>query len=175
MTKVPLELVKDLRNMTSASIEACRKALHDAGGNLEKAAKLIKERGLEIAAKKHGRVAHEGRVESYVHMGNKVGALLEVNCETDFVARNPEFIQFAKDVAMQITALNPAYIKKEDVPQDALEKEKDKAQFYKAHCLLEQSFVKDPSITINDYMVGLVAKFGENISIRRFTRFKIGE
>lgn len=175
MTKVPLELIKDLRNMTCASISECKKALQDTEGDIQKAAVLLRKRGLEISEKKQGRVAKEGRIEAYVHMGNKVGVLLEVDCETDFVARDAEFAQFTKDLAMQITALSPAYIKKEDVPANVINEEKDKELFYKNHCLLEQAFVKDPAITIKDYLGSLLAKFNENIVIRRFIRFKIGE
>ncbi|MDD5594777.1 MAG: elongation factor Ts [Candidatus Omnitrophica bacterium] len=175
MKKISLDLIKELRNMTLASVANCKAALEDADGDLMKAAGLIRKRGLEIAAKKGDRVAKEGRIEAYVHLGNKVGVLLEVDSETDFVARNPEFCQFTKDVAMQITALNPGYLKREDVPQNVLEQEKDKELFYKTHCLLEQAFVKDPSITIKDYLGSLVAKLNENIVIRRFIRYKIGE
>ncbi len=175
MTKISVELIKELRNLTYASIAECKKALHDSDGDIKKAAVLLRKRGLEIAAKKQERAAKEGRVEAYVHMGNKVGVLLEVDSETDFVARNPEFAQFTKDVAMQITALSPTYIKKEDVPADIIDQEKDKELFYKTHCLLEQVFVKDPSITIKDYLGSLVVKMNENIVIRRFIRYKIGE
>ncbi len=161
--------------MTSASIADCKKALHDAEGDIKKAAQLLRKRGLEIAAKKQGRLAKEGRVEAYVHLGNKIGVLLEVDCETDFVARNSEFAQFAKDIAMQIAACDPAYVKKEDVPQDLLKEEKDKEQFYKNSCLLEQVFIKDPSITVRDYLGNIIAKLNENIFIRRFIRYKIGE
>jgi len=175
MTKVPLESIKELRNLTCSSIAECKKALHDSDGDIKKATVLLRKRGLEIAVKKQGRAAKEGRVEAYVHMGNKVGVLLEVNSETDFVARNPEFAQFTKDIAMQVTALGPTYVKREDVPVDVIEQEKDKELFCKAHCLLEQPFVKDPSITIKDYLASLVAKFNENIVIRRFIRYKIGE
>jgi elongation factor Ts len=175
MTKISVELIKELRNLTCASIAECKKALHDTDGDIKKATVLLRKRGLEIAAKKQERAAGEGRIEAYVHTGNKVGVLLEVNCETDFVARNPEFAQFTKDIAMQITALNPTYLKKEDVPAYVLEQEKDKELFYKTHCLLEQAFVKDPSIAIKDYLGILVVKFNENIVIRRFIRYKIGE
>lgn len=175
MKKIPLETVKELRVMTSSSIAHCKEALEETGGDIQKAAQLLRKRGLEIAAKKHGRAAKEGRIEAYVHMGNKVGVLLEVNCETDFVARNSEFAQFTKDLSMQITACAPEFIKKEDVPPEVLEQEKDKELFFKDHCLLEQPFIKDPSITIKDYLGSVVAKLGENIVIRRFTRYKIGE
>lgn len=175
MTKISLDLIKELRHMTSASIAECKKALHESEGDLKKAATLLRKRGLEIAAQKQSRAAKDGRIEAYVHMGNKIGVLLEVTSETDFVAKNHEFSQFTKDVCMQIAAMGPTYIKRDDVPADVIEEEKDKEQFFKSHCLLEQPFVKDPSITINDYLGSLVAKFSENISIRRFVRYKIGE
>ncbi|MCU0665598.1 MAG: translation elongation factor Ts [Candidatus Omnitrophica bacterium] len=175
MTKIPLESIKELRNITSASVSDCRKALQDASGDIKKASELLRKRGLELSAKKQDRVAKEGRVEAYIHNGNKIGVLLEVDCETDFVARNAEFAQFAKDLAMQIAALNPKYIKKEDVSQEALEHEKDKELFYKENCLMEQAFIKDPSLNIKDYLGSLVAKFNENILIRKFIRYKIGE
>ena len=135
----------------------------------------MRKRGLEIAAKKQDRLAKEGRIEAYVHHGNKIGVLLEVNSETDFVARNSDFCQFTKDVAMQIAACNPKYIKREDVPASVIEKYKDKEQFYKEHCLLEQAFIKDPALTIKDCLGSLIVKIGENIVIRRFTRYKVGE
>jgi len=172
--KISLELVKELRIMTSASIANCKEALTETGGDLKKAADLLRRKGLEIAAKKQDRAAKEGRVEAYVHMGNKLGVLVEVSCETDFVARNSDFAQFTKDLAMHIAACNPTYIRKEDVPGDIIEQEKDKELFYKEHCLLEQPFVKDQSITIKDCLGGVITKIGENIAIRRFVRYKIG-
>jgi elongation factor Ts len=173
--KISLEAIKELRNISSASVSDCKKALQETEGNIQKALKLLHKRGLESAAKKQDRVAKEGRIESYVHLGNKIGVLLEVNCETDFVARNSDFCQFTKDLAMQIAACNPAYIKKEDVPDKVLEEEKNKEAFLKEHCLMEQAFIKDPALTIKDYMGSLVAKIGENIVVRRFSRFKVGE
>ena len=173
--KIPLETVKELRSLTSASVMDCKKALQDAGGDLNRAVELLRKRGLEEAAKKQDRVTGHGRIEAYVHHGNKIGVLLEVDCETDFVARNSDFAQFAKDVAMQIVACSPAYIKREDVPAEALENEKDKELFLKERCLLEQAFIKDPTIIIRDYLGSLVAKIGENIIIRRFMRYKVGE
>ena len=172
---VSLESIKELRRMTSASISDCKKALQEVDGNIQKAVELLRKRGLEIVAKKQDRVTKEGRIEAYVHLGNKIGVLLEVDCETDFVARNSDFCQFTKDVAMQIAACNPLYIKKEDVPEDVIEQHKDKEQFYKDNCLFEQVFIKDPSLTIKDYLGSLVAKIGENIVIRRFVRYKVGE
>jgi elongation factor Ts len=173
--KVSLELVKELRKMTFASIANCKEALTEAGGDIKKAADLLRRKGLEIAAKKQDRAAKEGRVEAYVHTGNKLGVLLEVSCETDFVARNSDFARFTKDVAMHIAACGPAYIRKEDVPADIIEQEKDKEFFFKEHCLLEQLFVKDQSITIKDCLGSIITKIGENIVIRRFIRYKIGE
>ncbi|MGD0335520.1 MAG: translation elongation factor Ts [Candidatus Omnitrophota bacterium] len=172
---VKVELIKELREMTLASVAHCKKALEETGGDLKKAAQLLRKQGLEIAAKKQGRAAKEGRVEAYVHMGNKIGVLVEVDCESDFVARNEEFCRFTKDVAMQVTASSPLYIKREEVPAEVVEHEKSKDDFYKNHCLLEQPFIKDPTISINDYLGSIVAKLGENIVIRRFVRYRIGE
>lgn len=173
--KVALDLIKKLRHMTCASVAECRKALEETEQNIDKAVVLLRKRGLELAARKQGSGAKEGRIEAYVHLGNKVGVLLEVNCQTDFVARNGEFCQFTKDIAMQIVACSPAYLKREDVPADVIAEEKDKELFYKNNCLLDQVFVKDPSITIKDYLGSLIAKFSENINIHRFVCYKIGE
>lgn len=173
--KISVDLIKELREMTSSSVAHCKKALEDAKGDIKKAAELLRKQGLEIAAKKQSRVAKEGRIEAYVHHGNKVGVLLEVDCESDFVAKNEHFAQFTKDLAMQITATSPIYIKKEDVSPEVVEHEKNKDEFYKNHCLMEQSFVKDPAITIKDYLGNIVSKLGENIVVRRFVRYKIGE
>lgn len=173
--KVSLDLVKELRNMTSAGVSECRKALEETEGDINKAVKLLRQRGLELAAKKQGHIAKEGRIEAYIHTGNKMGVLLEIDCQTDFVARNGEFCQFTKDVAMQIAASSPSYIKREDIPEDIIKAEKDMELFCKNNCLLDQVFVKDTAITINDYLANIIAKFGENIVIRRFIRYKIGE
>ena len=173
--KISLESIKELREMTYASIIECKKALQEVNGDIQKAVKLLRKRGLEIATGKQARLAREGRIEAYVHHGNKIGVLLEVDCETDFVARNSDFCQFTKDVAMQIAAHNPKYLRREDVPQDVIEPEKDKELFFKDNCLLEQVFIKDPNLTIKDYLSSLIAKIGENIVIRRFGRYKIGE
>ena len=169
--KVSLDSIKELRSITSASIVVCKEMLKESGGDVHKAVDLLRKRGLKIAAEKQDRTAKEGRIEAYVHTGNKIGVLLEVDCETDFVARNGDFCQFTKDVAMQIAACNPLYLKREDVPKEAAGE--DKEQFYKEHCLLEQVFVKDSSITIKDYLGSLLAKFNENIVIRRFIRYRI--
>lgn len=173
--RISIELIKELRNLTSASITQCKEALHEAGGDIKKAVELLRKRGLEIAAKKQGIVSKEGRIEAYVHFGNKIGVLLEVACETDFVARNSEFAQFTKDLSMQIAACNPLYIKKEDVPPNIIKQVKDKEEFYKNNCLLEQVFIKDAGITIKDYLGGIISKVGENIVIRRFTRYQVGK
>jgi elongation factor Ts len=172
---ISVDSIRELRNMTCASVAHCKEALEEAKGDIKKAAGLLRKRGLEIAAKKQGRLAGEGRIEAYVHLGNKIGVLLEVDCETDFAARNSEFSQFTKDLAMQIAACDPLYIKKEDVPAGVIKKEKNKEEFYKTSCLLEQPFVKDPAITVKDYLGNMVAKIGENVVIRRFMRYRVGE
>ncbi|MDD5506555.1 MAG: elongation factor Ts [Candidatus Omnitrophica bacterium] len=175
--KNSLSAIKELRDMTCSSIAHCRKALEEAKGDIKQAAILLRKQGLEIAAKKQSRSAKEGRIDCYIHHGNKIGVLLEVNCESDFAAKNEEFVRFTKDLAMHIAASSPIYIKKEDVPEDLLkhENEKSREEYYKNNCLLEQVFVKDPSLTIRDYLGSIVGKIGENIVIRRFIRYKIGE
>jgi elongation factor Ts len=175
MTKTSVQSIKELRELTCASIADCKKALHEAEGDMQKARDLLRKRGLEIAKGKQSRVAKEGRIEAYVHLGNKIGVLLEVDCETDFAARNSEFCHFTKDVAMQIAACHPKYVKREDVPAEVIDSEKDKELFFKEHCLLEQPFIKDPALTIKDCLGNLIGKIGENIVIRRFMRYKIGE
>lgn len=167
--------IRQLREETSCGVIECKKALEESKGDFQKAKEILRKRGLEMAAKKAGRVATEGRVEAYIHTGNKIGVIVEVNCETDFVARNEDFMKFSRDIAMHIAALSPTYIKKEDIPADVLIKEMDKDAFAKAHCLLLQNYVKDPSKTIGDYLNELVSKIGENIQISRFERFKVGE
>ncbi len=190
-------MVKELREKTGAGMMDCKKALTDANGNMDKAVEILREKGLAAVAKKAGRVAAEGLVESYIH-GGRIGVLVEVNSETDFVAKNQEFKEFVKDIAMQIAASNPLYVRKEEVPQDEIAKEKEilKKQalnegkpekivekmvegriekYYKEVCLLEQSFVKNPDITISDLLTEKISKIGENISIRRFVRFEVGE
>jgi len=171
---VSANLIKELREQTCCGVMDCRKALEEAGGDLEKAKKILHKRGLEIAEKKSGRVVSQGRIEAYIHLGCKIGVLLEVNCESDFVAKNEDFTKFTKDVAMQIAAACPKYIKREEVPEEALAKIEKREDFFKAHCLLEQPFIRDPNITIKDYLTSLVAKIGENIVIRRFSRFQVG-
>lgn len=170
-----LEDVKELREMTSCGVIECKKALEESKGDLGKAKEILQKRGLEIAAKKGSRLAKEGRVESYIHSGAKIGVLLEVNCETDFVARGEKFCQFTKDVAMHIAAMNPKYIRKEDVPADVLKDQKDEKSFLEQSCLMNQPFVKDPKMTIQEYLNTLVVSMGENIFVGRFLRYKVGE
>ena len=190
--------VKQLRELTGAGMMDCKRALVEANGDMEKAGEYLREKGLAAAVKKSGRIAAEGIVESYIHMGGKIGVLVEVNCETDFVAKTPEFKSFVRDIAMQIAATNPTYVSEAEVEQSVLDKEKEifKAQamnegkpeqiaekmvegrikkFVKEICLLEQPFVKDPDITVKELVTQQVAKIGENINIRRFTRYEMGE
>lgn len=189
--------VKELRDRTNAGIMDCKKVLVETDGNIEKAIELLRERGIAKAAKKAGRIAAEGLVEAYIHNG-KYGSLVEVNSETDFVANNEDFKTFVKDVAMHIAAVGPRYVKREDVPAEVVEAEKEtlRAQalnegkpeaivekmvegrldkFYEEICLLDQKFVKDPDITVGQLLTNLIAKIGENIVIRRFARFERGE
>ncbi len=167
--------IKRLREETSCGVIDCKKALEEAQGDFAKAKDLLRKRGLEMAAKKGDRAAKEGRVESYIHNGNKIGVLLEVNCETDFSARSEDFIAFTKNVAMHIAAMNPKYIKAEDVPADILAKELDQAAFIKTNCLMSQPYVKDAGKPVQDLLNELVAKIGENTFISHFTRLKVGE
>ena len=169
------EDIKSLREETGCGVIDCKKALEESNGSRDKAKDLLRKRGLEMALKKSDREVKEGRVESYIHNGAKIGVLVEVNCETDFVARSQDFIAFCKDVAMHIAAMSPRYIKKEDVPADILNKEPNQADFVKQACLMQQPFVKDSSKTIQDYLNELIAKIGENIRVNRFSRYKVGE
>lgn len=166
--------IKELRERTKAGVMDCKKALKEANGDLDKAYHILREKGLQIAAKKTDRVAKQGVVESYIHMGGKIGVLVEVNCETDFVARNEEFKKFVKDVCLQVAAASPAYVTKEEVPADELAHVTDKEKYFKEICLLEQPFIKDMAISIKDYMTQTIAKTGENVVIRRFTRYQLG-
>lgn len=191
-------MVKELREKTGAGMLDCKKALEEAGGDLDKAVTILREKGLSAAAKKAGRAATEGAVESYIHGGGKIGVLVEVNCETDFVGKNEDFRAFVRDIAMHIAASNPQYVSREDVPADVIEKEKEilRAQalnegkpehvvekmvegrinkFFEEACLLEQSFVKDPDKTVAQLVSEKIATIGENITIRRFARFELGE
>ena len=194
---ITAEQVKELRDRTGAGIMDCKKILTEAEGNMEKAIELLKQKGMAKAAKKAGRIAAEGLVEAYIHNG-KYGALVEVNSETDFVANNPEFKAFVKDVAMHIAAAAPQYVKREDVPASIVDAEKEAQKqkaiaegkpeaiaerivegrmdkFYSEICLLDQSFVKDPDKTVGQLFTELISKIGENIVIRRFVRFERGE
>ncbi len=172
---VSVDDIRELREITSCGVIECKKALEEAKGDINKAKEILRKRGLEIAAKKGGRTTNEGRIESYIHHGAKIGVLLEVNCETDFVARSEDFCKFCKDVALHIAAMNPLYIRQEDIPQEVLSAEKDSEAFIKERCLLSQPFVRDQKMTIQDYLNDLIAKIGENIVVRRFIRYKVGE
>lgn len=198
MANITPAMVKELREKTGAGMMDCKKALTETNGDMEKAIDYLREKGLAAAAKKAGRVAAEGVVEAYIHMGGRIGVLVEVNCETDFVAKTPEFKELAKDIAMHIAASRPEYVKREDIPDDVLEHERrlyrqialnegkpekivDKIvegkidRFVKEVCLLEQPFVKDPDITVGQLIQSKIAKIGENITVRRFARFERGE
>lgn len=164
---ISADKVKELRQKTGAGVMDCKKALTDAGGDFDKACGIITEKGLAIAKKKSDRVAEQGVIECYVHTGNHLGVMAEINCETDFVARTPEFKELAHDIALQISAMSPLYVSKEDIPAN----EKADPQVI---CLLNQPFIKDPSKTIQDIITETVAKTGENIKVRRFIRFELG-
>jgi len=195
--EVTASMVKELRETTGAGMLDCKKALVETNGNIQEAVKYLREKGIAGAAKKMDRIASEGIIASYIH-GGRIGVIVEINSETDFVAKNLEFQEFGKDVAMQVAAANPLYLRKEDVPQEAIEKEKeilrnqalnegkpaqivDKmvegriAKYYKEVCLLEQPFIKDPDKTIDQLLKEKISKIGENLSIRRFSRFEVGE
>ena len=168
MPDVTVEAIRELRSQTGAGIMDCKRALEEADGDLNKASDLLKEKGMAQASKKAGRVALEGIVDSYIHQGNRVGALVELNCETDFVARTPEFRELAHDLAMQIAAMAPRYVDRDDASaKDGVNPEEV--------CLLEQSFIKDPSRTIKDLINDTIARVGENVRVRRFERFALGE
>jgi len=196
--EVSASMVKDLREKTGAGMMDCKKALSETGGDFQKAVDYLRQKGLATAAKRAGRIASEGRIGSYIHAGGKIGVMVEVNCETDFVAKTDDFQVFAKDIAMHIAASNPSYVRREEVPPEVLEREREiyRAQardakkpdkiidkivdgklekFYGEACLLEQPFVKDPDITIQDLLNGFIGKVGEKVEIRRFTRFQVGE
>jgi len=196
--EITAALVKELRERTGAGMMDCKKALVDTCGDIEKSIDELRTKGLAKAAKKAGRVASEGVVVSYIHGKGRIGVLVEVNCETDFVGNTDEFRQLAYDIAMQVAASNPDYLSREEVPTEDLDREREvlRAQaleegkpekviekmvegridkFYKEHCLLEQSFIKDPDKTVQQLIHESVAKIGENISVRRFTRYEVGE
>lgn len=170
-TKISLEAIKALREKTSASLNDVRAALESSGGNEAKALEFLRARGAAIAEKRAGRTAAQGRVECYQHHDGRLASVVEINCETDFVARTPDFAQFCRDVAMQVAAMGPAYIAREEIPAGA----STASEQVKALCLLEQPFVKDQGMTVSDMLKALVAKTGENVVIRRFARFAVGE
>jgi elongation factor Ts len=165
---ISTETIKQVREKTGAGVIDCKKALDEAGGNMDRACEILIERGIASAQKKLGRAAEQGLIETYVHGGGKIGVLVEVNCETDFVARNDQFKELAHDIALQIAAMAPAFVSKEDVPPET------KCEPVTA-CLLQQPFIKDPTRTIQDIIAETIAKTGENIKVRRFTRFELGE
>lgn len=196
--EISAAMVKDLRDRTGAGMMDCKKALVESNGDMDKAVEYLREKGLATAAKKAGRIAAEGIVDAYIHGDGRIGVLVEVNIETDFAAKNKEFREFVKDIAMQIAASKPEYIRREDIPAEVIEREKEilKTQalnegkpekvvdkivegrlekFYKDVCLLEQPWIKDPDKTINQLLMEKIAVIGENINIRRFARFERGE
>ena len=201
MANISAKLVKELRDKTGAGMMECKKALEDAGGNLEEAVTLLRKRGAAAAETKLGRATTEGLVSSYIHPGGRVGVLIEINCETDFVAATEEFRELVKDLAMQVAAASPAlarWVRREDVPKDALDKERDilrsqaegtgkppnviekivegkLSKFYSENVLLEQPYIKNPDQTVEEYMKSKIAVLKENIQVRRFVRFERGE
>ncbi len=191
------QMVKELRDKTNAGMMDCKKALTETGGDMEKAVDLLRQKGLAVAQKRADRATSEGVIATYIHAGGKMGVMVEVGCETDFVAKNDEFNEFAKNVAMHIAAMNPVSIKREEVSEELLERERNiykqqaidsgkpeniaekmvsgkMEKFYAENCLMEQKFVKNPDLTIQDLLNELVAKLGENISVKRFARFQVG-
>jgi elongation factor Ts len=198
MAEVTAALIKDLRERTGAGMADCKKALTEVAGDMDKAIDYLRTKGLAKAAKKAGREATEGSVVSYIHGGGRIGVLVEINCETDFVARNDDFQGFAREVAMQIAAMNPQFVRKDEVSQDVIDREREVllakakesgkpeavvqkmvdgqiSKWLKEICLLDQPFVKDPDKTIDQIQQELIAKIGENIRVRRFVRFELGE
>mgnify|MGYP005844953835 CR=1 FL=1 len=190
--------VKELRESTGAGIMDCKKALQEAGGDMEKAVRVLREKGLAGAKKKAGRVAADGIIDAYIHLNNRIGVLVEINCETDFVARNETFRALVHDVAMHIAAASPLYVAPEDIPEDVLEREREiyrnralqegkpekvvdkivdgrMQKYYEEFCLLNQPFVKDPETTVGELVQRTIAAVGENIVVRRFVRFQVGE
>jgi elongation factor Ts len=195
--KIDAKLVKELRDMTSAPMGDCKKALEEANGNIEEAVVVLRKRGMASAQKKAARSTNEGAIGTYIHAGGKIGVLLEINCESDFVARTEDFQDLMKDISMHIAATDPRYIRPEDVTAEDLEREKEiyraqaaatgkpapvvekivdgkMAKFYEEVCLLEQPFIKEQSVSIKELIAQKVGKLGENITVRRFARFKVG-
>jgi elongation factor Ts len=196
MSEISASLVKELREKTNAGMMDCKKALTESGGDLDAAEQILRKKGIASAGKKISRTAKEGSVASYIHLAGKVGVLVEVNCETDFVAKNDIFREFVKDITLHIAAANPIYITREQVPQDLIARERDIAaaqvqgkpaniiekivdgkmeKFFGTICLLEQPFIKNPDTTVKDLVTSKIAALGENIIIRRFTRYTLGE
>jgi len=196
--EVSANMVKELREKTGAGMMDCKKALSETGGNFERAVDYLRQKGLSIAAKRAGKIASEGCIGSYIHAGGKIGVLVEVNCETDFVAKTDDFRAFAKDIAMHIAASNPLHIRRENVPPEDLEREQGiyrgqareagkpekiidrivegkMEKFYAEVCLLEQPFIKDTELTVQALLNALISKLGEKIEIRRFVRFQVAE
>ncbi len=196
--KIKADMVKELREKSGVGMMDCKKALIESNGDIKKAAELLREKGLAKASKKAARATKEGIIDSYIHLGSKVGVLVEANCETDFVAKNDLFKSFVHDIALHIAASAPVYIAKEDVPQEIIDKEKEiyikqaindgkpeniaekiaqgkLNKFYEEYCLYQQPFVKDNDITVSELVKHTIAKIGENIKIRRFARFVLGE
>ncbi len=192
---ITAQMVNDLRTSTGAGLLDCKKALTEANGNVEEATTILRKKGAASAAKKADRATKEGLIESYIHVGGKVGVLIEVNCETDFVARNEDFKQLCKDLCLQIAAANPLYVNRADVPEADLAKEREIAaaqvqgkppaavqkivegkldKFYSTIVLLDQPFVKEPEKTVKDIITEKITKIGENIQVRRFTRYQLG-
>ena len=202
MAEITASMIKDLREKTGAGVSDCKNALVESDGNVQEAIELLRKKGMATASKKAGRVTAEGAVGSYIHMGGKVGVIVEINCESDFVSRGDEFQQLVKDVAMHIAATDPKYVRRQDVSKEEIEKERDILmeqlkndeknankpeevlhkiiegrlnKFYEEIVLLEQPFVKDPAKTVDELVTEKIASIKENISIRRFTRYKMGE
>lgn len=198
MADISAKLVKELRDRTAAGFMECKKALTEAGGDVDKAEVVLRKQGIAIAQKKADREANEGLIEAYIHAGGKLGVLVEVNCESDFVARTDAFIQLAKDIAMHVAATDPRFVRREEVDEAAVDAERDvqraralsegkpeaivdkivegrMSKFYEEVVLLEQPFVKDPSVSVQELITTAVAKLGENITVGRIARFKIGE
>jgi len=165
--------IKKLREMTSLGISECKKALEETKGDFSKALVILKEKGASIMEKKKDRRTSQGLIESYIHFGGNLGSLVEINCETDFVARTEVFKKFAKDIAMQVAAINPRYLNRENIPAEELSKIDDIESYAKEHCLFEQLFVKDNSLTVEQYLKQVVSQTGENVVIKRFTRFSL--
>lgn len=196
MSKISAKQVGELRAKTGAGLMDCKRALVDAEGDIEKANTILRKMGVADAAKRSGRKAAEGLIQSYIHLGNKVGVMIEINCESDFVAKNDDFKAFARDICMHIAAANPTYVKREDVPESIVASEREIAtdqakgkpaqaiqkivegklnKYFSANCLLDQSYVKNPDQSIQDLLTEKVALLGENILVKRFVRFQVGE